>query len=355
MTPFELIHQVAAQQDGMITLAQAQAAGLGRDQIRQLWRSGRWTRLARGCFAPAGGLGGPAFGPSSPSGPSGPSSPSGPAFGPSRLSGLNGPVGLGDSGGLGVGPGGPVPTRARVRAAVASLGPGAFAVLDTALELHGIAGLRRSSTVHVSVPVDRPRPQRNSDPALTVHQLTTAPDDIVRVAGIPVTSVLRSVTDVILRQDRYPAVSVLDSALNRGLLTPDDLFTAGALIRGRRGAVAARGYLREADGRAQSPLETRSRLRCADGGVPPDTLQLQVRDRDGHLLGIGDLGWRAARLIAEADGVGPHSSPEALLTDRRRQNRLVNAGWRVLRFTWSDTLNPDYIPWAVRQALSTPH
>ncbi|MFI7433495.1 type IV toxin-antitoxin system AbiEi family antitoxin domain-containing protein [Micromonospora haikouensis] len=336
MTPFELIHQVAARQDGMITLAQAQAAGLSRDQVRQLWRSGRWTRLARGCFAPAFS----------------PSGPGGPAFG---LSGLSGPVSLGDSGGLGVGPGGPVPTRARVRAAVASLGPGAFAVLDTALELHGIAGLRRSSTVHVSVPVDRPRPQRDSDPALTVHQLTTAPGDIVRVAGIPVTSVLRTVTDVILRQDRYPAVSVLDSALNRGVLTPGDLFTAGVLIRGRRGAVAARGYLREADGRAQSPLETRSRLRCVDGGVPPDTLQLQVRDEDGHLLGVGDLGWRAARLIAEADGAGPHSSPEALLADRRRQNRLVNAGWRVLRFTWSDTLNPDYIPWTVRQALSTPH
>ena len=38
--------------------------------------------------------------------------------------------------------------------------------------------------------------------------------------------------------------------------------------------------------------------------------------------------------------------------DRRRQNRLVNAGWTVLRFTWQDTLHPDYIPHTVRQAIA---
>jgi very-short-patch-repair endonuclease len=57
-------------------------------------------------------------------------------------------------------------------------------------------------------------------------------------------------------------------------------------------------------------------------------------------------------VIAEADGRGPHGTPEAAYADRRRQNRLVNAGWTVLRFTWSDTLDPHYIPWTVRQALA---
>ncbi|WP_328341431.1 type IV toxin-antitoxin system AbiEi family antitoxin domain-containing protein [Micromonospora sp. NBC_00421] len=304
--PLELIHRVALGQDGMVTTSQALAAGLTRDHIRQLCRSGRWRRLSRGCFAPGGQP-------------------------PDAVTG-----------------------RTRIRAAVVSLGPGAFAVLDSALELHGIAVPRRNSAVHVSVPVDRPRPQRPTDPSLVVHQLTVRPDDIVEVSGIPTTSPLRTVTDVILRLDRYPAVSVLDSALNRGLVTPEDLATAPVLVRGRRGAPAARSHLGEVDGRAQSPLETWARLRCVDGGVPPDVLQQEVRDEDGHLLGIGDLGWRAARLIAEADGMGPHGTPEALFADRRRQNRLVNAGWRILRFTWSDALRPDYIPQTVRQAMSAP-
>ncbi|RLP77754.1 DUF559 domain-containing protein [Micromonospora sp. BL4] len=288
----------------MVTLAQALRAGLTRDQVRQLCRSGRWQRLIRGCFVPTAELSESAL------------------------------------------------QRVRVRAAVVSLGPGAFAVLKTALELHNIAGLRRAPQVHVSVPVDRPRPQRALAPWLVVHQMTVRPGDITEVAGVRATSPLRTVSDVILQVDRFSAVCVLDSALNQGRITSAQLALIPDLIRGRRGAVVARACLAEADGRAQSPLETRTRLRCVDGRVPPDALQLEVRDDDGHLLGIGDLGWRAPRLIAEADGRDAHASPEAAFTDRRRQNRLVNAGWTVLRFTWADTLDPDYIPWTVRQAIA---
>lgn len=170
--------------------------------------------------------------------------------------------------------------------------------------------------------------------------------------GIAATTALRTVADVILRADRYVAVSVLDSALNRELITTDELALIPALIRGRRGAVAARGYLGEADGRAQSPLETRVRLRCVDGRVRPDALQYVVRDDDGYLLGVGDLAWLRARIIGEADGKGPHSLPDAIFADRRRQNRIANAGWIILRFTWADTLHPDYIPYVVRTAIA---
>ncbi|MFF5172511.1 type IV toxin-antitoxin system AbiEi family antitoxin domain-containing protein [Micromonospora sp. NPDC000089] len=300
---------MAGRQGGMVTTEQALGAGFSRDQIRHLCRSGRWVRVARGRFVPA-------------------------------------PVVSLGAGAL---------RRARLRAAVDSLGPHAFAVLDTAAELHRLAGLRPTSTIHVSVPVDCPRPQRPRDPALVVHQLTVDRRDLCVVSGVRATTVLRTVADVILRVDRCPAVCVLDSALNRQLLTEDDMSLLPALIARRRGAVGARACLTEADGRAQSPLETRARLRCVDGGVPPDELQIEVRDDEGHLLGIGDLGWRAARLIAEADGQEPHRGPEALYADRTRQNRLVNAGWRILRFTWADTLRPDYIPYAVKAALaSTP-
>jgi very-short-patch-repair endonuclease len=167
-----------------------------------------------------------------------------------------------------------------------------------------------------------------------------------------VTDVLPTVAEVILRANRYTAVAVLDSALCNELLKPEETAALPALMRRRRGAVAARRYLRETDGRAQSPLETRVRLRCVDGGVAPDVLQHEVRDEDGYLLGIGDLAWLRARVIAEADGRTPHGTPEAVFADRRRQNLLLNAGWTVLRFTWADTLRPDYIPYTVRNAIA---
>ncbi|SCG61708.1 Transcriptional regulator, AbiEi antitoxin, Type IV TA system [Micromonospora coxensis] len=299
-----MLRRVAAQRDGVVTLGQARAAGLTVHEVQRLCRAGRWRVVARGGYLVDADL---------------------------------------HDG---------IPRRARIRAVVASFGPSAAAVLGTAAELHGIAGCRRTDEIHLSVPGRVARPLRVAHPEVIVHQLVVAPGELVRVAGITATGPLRTVADVILREARYPAVCVIDSALNRGLVTDEELLTVPRLIRGRRGAVAARAHLAEADGRAQSPLETRARLRCVDGRVAPDALQLEVRDQDGYLLGIGDLGWRVSRLIAEADGRGPHSTPAAVFADRRRQNRLLNAGWRILRFTWQDTLDPDYIPWTVRQAMA---
>nr|WTA67942.1 hypothetical protein OHB51_01815 [Micromonospora sp. NBC_00855] len=300
----ELVRSIAAAQDDLITRAQALGAGFSRHDIDHLVAVGRWRPLARAVYLTRGPYGEPAA------------------------------------------------RRCRIRAAVLSLGPAAHAVFGTAAELYGIAGLPRRDEIHVALPGRAAKLARVSDPAVVLHQLEHPLGTVVHVNGTAATEPRLTVSEIILRERRYPAVSVLDSALNRKLLTPECLATIPALIRGRRGAVAARGYLAEADGRAQSPLETRARLRCVDGGVPPDALQLEVRDADGYLLGIGDLGWRGPRLIAEADGRDAHGTPEAAYADRRRQNRLVNAGWTILRFTWQDTLRPDYIPWTVRQAIA---
>ncbi|WDP98530.1 DUF559 domain-containing protein [Micromonospora chalcea] len=187
---------------------------------------------------------------------------------------------------------------------------------------------------------------------MTLHQFEHPEQALTTVDGIPVTTPTHTLAGLVLRVRRYYAVALLDSALNQGVIDEGEFGAIPALIAGRRGVVNARRHLAEANGGAQSPLETRTRLRCVDDGVPPDALQIEVRDADGYLLGIGDMGWRAARVIAEADGRDPHSTPGALFDDRQRQNRLTNAGWTVLRFTWPDTLRPDYIPQVVRAALA---
>jgi very-short-patch-repair endonuclease len=45
--------------------------------------------------------------------------------------------------------------------------------------------------------------------------------------------------------------------------------------------------------------------------------------------------WRDRRLIVEVDGYAYHRSPQAFEDDRERDVRLQVAGWRVLRFTWT--------------------
>lgn len=48
-----------------------------------------------------------------------------------------------------------------------------------------------------------------------------------------------------------------------------------------------------------------------------------------------DIAFPGAKIAIELDGHKFHSSPEAFERDRIRQNLLVEAGWKVLRFTWA--------------------
>ena len=67
------------------------------------------------------------------------------------------------------------------------------------------------------------------------------------------------------------------------------------------------------------------------------------------LLGRADLYYPAARLVLEYDG-GNHR--DRLVQDDRRQNLLVNAGFRLLRFTAGDIHNrPEVVESQVRGAL----
>ena len=58
---------------------------------------------------------------------------------------------------------------------------------------------------------------------------------------------------------------------------------------------AARRVLAAADGRADGPGETRSRLLMRTLGLPGPDLQHPVRDRTGHVLGRVDFWWDRER------------------------------------------------------------
>jgi very-short-patch-repair endonuclease len=294
----------AAGQHGVVTADQCRAVGLSGDEVRSLCRSGDWKRLSRGAYLVDADL-------------------------------LDG-----------------VPRRSAIRAAAYSTGRDAVAVLATAAELHGIAGLRQDDEIHLSLPGPSARNRRPTELGVRLHQLVLRDGDTTTVEGIAVTTPIRTVADLVLRADRYTAVSLVDSGLNRRLLLLDDLERVGELLAGRRGARRARPWLTEADGRAESPLETRVRLRAGDGGVPPDELQFRVRNAQGGVVAIADFAWTRARLVGEADGFAAHDNPVALFRDRRRQNDIVAAGYLPLRFTWDDTLNADHIPREIRAAMA---
>jgi hypothetical protein len=97
-------------------------------------------------------------------------------------------------------------------------------------------------------------------------------------------------------------------------------------------------------------METRLRMLIVLGGLPRPQAQVSVHDGRGRFLGRPDLYYPEHRLGLEYDG-GIHRT--SLAEDNRRQNRLLAAGIRLLRFTAGDVLNnPHSVTAQVRNLLS---
>jgi very-short-patch-repair endonuclease len=77
-------------------------------------------------------------------------------------------------------------------------------------------------------------------------------------------------------------------------------------------------------------------------------------DHQGQVLGVVDLLFERERVVVEVDGWRSHGSRSAFVQDRQRQNRLMAAGYLVLRFTWDDLEHhPVTVLDRIRQTLRT--
>lgn len=216
-------------------------------------------------------------------------------------------------------------------------GPGAVAVGQSALALHGVQGLPVRVRPEVMVRQGGARRRRDG---IVVRQLS--PDlPTVPFADRRIAAVLHALAQAVPTLDRGHAVAVLDSAVHLGKVSRADVETAHDLARGHRGVERTHEWWGLVDGRAESPLESRARLECIDADVPPDDLQRELVSTDGRFLGRGDLAWALPDgrwLLLEVDGADVHSAPDALFHDRERQNRLVAEGGVVVLRTTSGEL-----------------
>jgi very-short-patch-repair endonuclease len=133
--------------------------------------------------------------------------------------------------------------------------------------------------------------------------------------------------------------------------SPDELARMLAAHASGRGAERARRVLPVADPRVDSPMESILRWLLHDAGLPAPVLQFAVRDGAGVFIGRADLAWPDKKVLVEFDG-NVHRDRDVFVNDLRRQNRLIAAGWTVLRFTSADVLgSPDRVVALVRLAL----
>jgi very-short-patch-repair endonuclease len=157
--------------------------------------------------------------------------------------------------------------------------------------------------------------------------------EVVKRRGLPVTSGLRTLLDVSCRLYLTEAVVIADMALHARLVRLDALVAALDMYDGAWGIKALRRVARHAEPATESPMETRLRMLLVLAGLPRPLAQVPIHDSAGRFLGRPDLYYPEVRLGLEYDG-GVHRS--SLVEDNRRQNRLVDSGVRLLRFTAGD-------------------
>jgi len=281
----ELAH-VFERQHGLITLAQAHAAGLTDSAIRHRVRTGRWIRVHSGVYLLAG-------------------SP------PSR--------------------------EQTVLGAVLAAGDPAWGSHFTSLSTWGYRGFD-AQELEVCVPPDR-RPRVTG---VRVHRSGTLTDaDLRTVDGVPVLSAARALVDTSSRFDDGALGALVDDGLRRRVLTLGGLH---ALLRrlpsiapGRSPARLERILRPRTAGYhpGDSELESRVLRAIVRAGLPAPVRQhrVVVGDRTYFL----DLAYPDLEVAIEVDGFDYHRDRGAFDRDRMRQNDLVGAGWTVLRFTSTST------------------
>jgi hypothetical protein len=115
--------------------------------------------------------------------------------------------------------------------------------------------------------------------------------------------------------------------------------------------VALRALCREAldvGGHDDSPAARTLCRRLTEAGLPPFEVDYQVETPDGVLL--IDIAWPRSRLGLEYNGGRDHDGLLARADDSRRRNRLVAVGWRILDANRGMT-HQQIIQW-VRAALT---
>jgi len=189
-----------------------------------------------------------------------------------------------------------------------------------------------STRVHVTAGID-------------VFRSIVPPDERIVVAGVPVTTPLRTAFDLARLWPLVPAVVAVDRLLALGLVRLEDL---GSMVGERarwRGVGGARRVAWLADAGAESPRETLLRLLWIGAGFPRPMCNPVVTDAAGRFVARVDLLDAQAGVVGEFDGV-VHADMARRADDARRQEALEDLGLVVVR-----AAAPDLATAAGRAAL----
>jgi very-short-patch-repair endonuclease len=270
------IGEVAGRQDNVVSRTQLFALGVPPRVIERRLESGRWRCLHRGIY-------------------------------------LIGPA--------------PPALPARARAAALACGEGAVVSHRTAAELWGLLPPEAGSETHVTVCGRNPGDRTG----IHTHRVRRLPEEEVTVKdGIPLTTPARTICDLAATEPLRDVESALAEARIHRLATDRQITAVIQNAPTRPGAPIIRKLLEQEDdsGYTRSKAERLLRDLIAKANLERPLFNEPVL---GYVV---DAVWPKHRLILEVDGYAYHQHRAAFERDRRRDQQLTAAGYRVIRITW---------------------
>lgn len=167
-----------------------------------------------------------------------------------------------------------------------------------------------------------------------LHVATLLPADRTSVGGVPVTGLARTAVDI-ARSGRVRDGLVVADAVLRRLVPHEELLAVAQAHRSWPGGPRALRVAAFADGRAETPLESLTRLAYRVERLPAPESQVEVR-RDGRFVALVDFLFREQRTVGEADGMSKYDRPGALRAEKLREEDLRRCGLEVVRNTWDE-------------------
>lgn len=241
---------------------------------------------------------------------------------------------------------GPVePPRARDMAAVLACGPAAVLSHGSAAALWALfeRGGQHPAPPHV---IASEGDHRRA--GIRVHKTASLRrDETTRLDGVPITTPARTLLDLAGIVAPRELERALAEALARGLTRELAIRKVVECHPVAPGVGVLRALLDAGDpARTRSEAEERFLALIRQTGLPRPRVNSRVEGLEV------DFFWPAEGLVVEIDGHAFHGSLAAVERDRRRDARLIAAGYRVLRFTWQQiTEEPFDTIAALAQAL----
>lgn len=195
-------------------------------------------------------------------------------------------------------------------------------------------------------------------PGVTLHRTKTLDreKDCKELRGIVITDGARTMVDLAAGLDEETLAALVEEAWRKRIAAPDWVARKLKALRYRpRGSHALKAILRDC-GTRKSPLESALEVRVwrflKKNGLTELTANVPFRDDYGQ-PGRIDMAFVERGLAIECDGWESHGTRDAFDNDRKRTQRLLALGWRVMPITWKHlTDEPEKLVKRVREALA---